>query len=134
MKKEVIERFYDITSDFNDSLSLIAILLIVNKKTELNFIDLKYKLCELEFNSDMIDDIEEVSLSIRSEDLGRLIRLISPIDGLFVREKPRDIPSVITEGRKRYKNKRTAKAKRKSRQKPKRTTEADILSRTPTLF
>jgi len=99
MNKHLIDRYYDLASDFNDSLSLIAILLIINKKSELTFPELKTQLSELEFNSDMIDSIEEVALLIESHDMGRLIRLLSPIDQLFVRERPRDIPSIITKGR-----------------------------------
>lgn len=105
MDKRLVERYYDISSDFNDSLSLIAILLIINKKSELTFPELKTHLNELEFKSDTIDNIEEIALTTESHDMGRLIRLLSPIDQLFVREKPRDIPSIITEGRKKMKKK-----------------------------
>lgn len=105
MNKRLIERYYDVSSDFNDSISLIAILLIIHKKSELTFPELKTKLSELEFKDDTIDSIEELALSIQSHDMGRLIRLLSPIDNLFVRERPREIPSVITEGRKKMKKK-----------------------------
>lgn len=105
MDKRLVERYYDISSDFNDSLSLIAILLIINKKSELTFPELKIHLNELEFKKDLIDNIEEISLTTESHEMGRLIRLLSPIDQLFVRERPRDIPSVITEGRKKFKKK-----------------------------
>lgn len=105
MNKNLIERYYDTCSDFNDSLSLIAILLIINKKSELTFPELKNLLNELEFEEDIIDHIEDMALSIESYDMGRLIRLLSPIDQLFVREKPRDIPSVITKGREKFKTK-----------------------------
>lgn len=105
MDKRLIERYYDISSDFNDSISLISILLILNKKSELTFPELKNNLSELEFKSDTVDSIEDVALSIESHDMGRLIRLLSPIDQLFARERPRDIPSVITEGRKKMKKK-----------------------------
>lgn len=105
MNKKLIERYYDVCSDFNDSLSLIAILLIINKKSELSFPDLKTLLNELEFEEDIVNHIEDLTLSIKSEDMGRLIRLISPIDKLFVRERPRDVPSVITKGREKFKTK-----------------------------
>lgn len=105
MSKNLIERYYDTCSDFNDSLSLIAILLIVNKKSELTFPELKNHLSELAFKADTIDSIEELALSIESSDMGRLIRLLSPIDLLFVRERPRMIPSVITTGREKFKTK-----------------------------
>lgn len=105
MDKRLVERYYDISSDFNDSLSLIAILLIINKKSELTFPELKTHLNELDFKADIIDSIEEIALSTESHDMGRLIRLLSPIDQLFAREKPRDIPNIITEGRKKMKKK-----------------------------
>jgi len=105
MNKQLIDRYYDLTSDFNDSLSLIAILLIIHKKSELTFPELKTQLNELEFKADTIDNIEDIALTTESHDMGRLIRLLSPIDQLFVREKPRDIPSTITEGRKKFKKK-----------------------------
>lgn len=105
MNKRLVERYFDIASDFNDSLSLIAILLIIHKKSELTFPELKTHLNELEFKTDTIDSIEEIALTTESHDMGRLIRLLSPIDHLFVRERPRDIPSIITEGRKKMKKK-----------------------------
>lgn len=117
MDKRLVERYYDISSDFNDSLSLIAILLIINKKSELTFPELKTHLNELEFKKDMIDNIEEIALSTESHEMGRLIRLLSPIDQLFVREKPRDIPSIITEGRKKIKTKKKSRAKKVKKQK-----------------
>ena len=105
MDKRLVERFYSLASDYNDSLSLIAILLIIHKKSELTFPELKTQLNELEFKVDTIDSIEDMALSIESHDMGRLIRLLSPIDQLFVRERPREIPSTITEGRKKFKKK-----------------------------
>lgn len=112
MDKRLVERYYDISSDFNDSLSLIAILLIINKKSELTFPELKTHLNELEFKADIIDSIEEIALSTESHDMGRLIRLLSPIDQLLVRERVRNIPSSITEGRKRIKLKKKIKSKK----------------------
>jgi hypothetical protein len=105
MNKKLIDRYYEIASDFNDSISLISILLIINKKSELTFPELKAHLVDLDFNSDLLDDIEDVALSIESQELKRLVRLLSPIDQLFVRERVRNIPSVITEGRKKMKKK-----------------------------
>lgn len=109
MKIELIERYYDIASDFNDSISLIAIMLIVTKRSELDFPTLKATLCDMEFDSGMVDQIEDMACSIPSADMGRLIRLLSPIDQLFVRERPRDLPSVITAGRAKMKNKKKPK-------------------------
>lgn len=109
MKIELIERYYDIASDYNDSISLIAIMLIITKRSELDFPTLKASLCDMEFNSEMVDQIEDMACTIPSADMGRLIRLLSPIDHLFVRERPRDIPSVITEGRVRMKSKKKPK-------------------------
>lgn len=105
MDKRLVERYYDLSSDFNDSLSLIAILLIIHKKSELTFPELKTQLNELEFKSDTVDNIEDIALTTESHDMGRLIRLLSPIDQLFVRERVRNIPSSITEGRKKFKKK-----------------------------
>lgn len=109
VKIELVERFYDIASDFNDSLSLIAIMLIVTKRSELDFVELKTTLCDLEFDGALVDQIEDLACSTPSHDMGRLIRLLSPIDKLFVREKPRDIPSIITKGREKMKNKKKPK-------------------------
>jgi len=100
VKKASLERFYSLASDFNDSLSLMAIMLIVHKKTDMDFVEVKGRLAELECDDCMIDSIEDLSLSIPSQDMGRLIRLLSPIDGLMVRERPRDIPSPVTLSRK----------------------------------
>ena len=108
MDKRLVERYYSVASDFNDSLSLIAILLIIHKKSELTFPELKTHLNELEFKADIIDSIEEIALSTESHDMGRLIRLLSPIDQLFVRERPRMIPNVITLGRERIRTKKKA--------------------------
>lgn len=101
----LITRYYDISSDFNDSISLMVMLLIINKKSELEFHELKDTLSNLEFDDVLLDNLEDVALNIESHDMGRLIRLLSPVDKLFVREKPRDIPSVVTEGRKKIKKK-----------------------------
>lgn len=103
MDSKLINRYYDIASDFNDSISLIAILLIINKKSELSFPELKEYLGNLELGLKIVEDIEDIALSIQSSEMGRLIRLLSPIDLLFVREKPRDIPSIITKGRENIK-------------------------------
>ena len=109
MHIQLIERFYDIASDFNDSVSLIALMLIVTKQSDMDFVTLKGILCDLEFDREMVDLIEDMALSIPSRDMGRLIRLIGPIDQLFVRERPRDIPSVITLGRAKMKTKKKPK-------------------------
>ena len=103
MDSKLINRYYDIASDFNDSISLIAILLIINKKSEMTFPELKSYLSDLDLDLKTVEDIEDITLSIQSSDMGRLIRLLSPIDLLFVREKPRDIPSIITTGRENIK-------------------------------
>jgi len=113
VNKASLNRFYDVASDFNDSLSLIGILLIIHKKTDLDFVDIKHKLAELECDDEMIDHIEDLSLSIPSEDMGRLIRLIAPIDKLFARDKPRDIPNIITIGREQFKGKKKKQRTRK---------------------
>lgn len=109
MNIQLIERFYDIASDFNDSISLIAIMLIVTKRSELDFVTLKGVLCDLEFEASLVDHIEDLACSTPSHDMGRLIRLLSPIDKLFVREKPRDIPSIVTKGREKMKTKKKPK-------------------------
>lgn len=103
MKLELIERYYDIASDFNDSISLVAVLLIIHGKTDLNFVDIKKQLSELEFDKSTIDAIEDIACSTPSHEMGRLIRLLSPIDQLLVRDRPREIPSVITLGRQKLK-------------------------------
>lgn len=109
MKIKLIERYYDIASDFDDSISLIAIMLIITKRSELDFPTLKANLCDMEFDSMLVDQIEDMALSIPSGEMGRLIRLIGPIDQLFIRERPRDIPSVITSGRAKMKTKKKPK-------------------------
>lgn len=109
MHIQLIERFYDIASDFNDSVSLIALMLIVTKRSDLDFVTLKGILCDLEFDRALVDMIEDMALSIPSHDMGRLIRLVGPIDQLFVRERPRDMPSVITAGRAKMKTKKKPK-------------------------
>lgn len=109
MHIHLIERFYDIASDFNDSVSLIALMLIVTKRSDMDFVTLKGILCDLEFDAKLVDMIEDMALSIPTGDMGRLIRLIGPIDQLFVRERPRDIPSVITAGRAKMKTKKKPK-------------------------
>lgn len=105
MDINLITRYYDISSDFNDSISLMVVLLIINKKSELEFHELKDTLSNLEFDDVLLDNLEDVALNIESHDMGRLIRLLSPVDKLFVREKPRDIPNIVTEGRKKIKKK-----------------------------
>ena len=106
---QLIERFYDISSDFDDSISLIALALIFTKRSDLDFVTLKNKLCDLELTQELIESIEDLAISTLSEDMLRLIRLISPIDNLFVRERPRDIPSVITAGRAKMRTKKKPK-------------------------
>ena len=64
MKLELIERYYDIASVFNDSISLIAVLLIIHDKTDLNFADIKEQLSELEFGKSTIDAIVRSRCSV----------------------------------------------------------------------
>lgn len=100
-----IDRFYSVTADFNDNLSLIAILMVVTDRTQLGYIDFKQKLSSL-CCEDIIDTIEELSLSIDAKEMRRLIEKLGPIEELFIRERPR----VYT---KRPKQKKKRKAKEK---------------------
>lgn len=79
----MINRYYDIASDFGDSLCLIAILLIINKKTDLNFVEMVEMLNSLKFDGGTLDNMEDLALMINNNDMRVFIKQILPLDRLI---------------------------------------------------
>ncbi len=114
----LISRFYDEASVFDDSLIIIALFLIFNKKTDDNIIELKTKLEDLVLSDSIVDSMIELQENYRSKEFKQIVNQLSDIDGLIQRYYINDNilkhnKQVIKSIRKRYKLKRKQNAKSK---------------------
>lgn len=114
----LISRFYDEASVFDDSLIIIALFLIFNKKTDDNIIELKTKLEDLVLSDSIVDSMIELQENYRTKEFKQIVNQLSDIDGLIQRYYINDNilkhnKQVIKSIRKRYKLKRKQNAKSK---------------------